>query len=129
MNKALINSSTNVYVNTIVLPDDWSGADGEWPLPSGHALVEGNGGIGFVWNGSIFTDPNALTADEQTAIDWATLRATRDSLLTACDWTQAADSPLSDEVIATWATYREALRDLPATDGFDPRNPTWPDAP
>jgi len=30
-----------------------------------------------------------------------------------CDWTQAADSPLSDTKKAEWATYRQALRDLP----------------
>ena len=56
------------------------------------------------------------------------LRAKRDSLLVFCDWTQAADSPLSDEVIATWATYRSALRDLPANTS-DPFDITWPDAP
>jgi len=28
------------------------------------------------------------------------------------DWTQLADSPLSDEEKAVWATYRKALRDI-----------------
>ena len=36
----------------------------------------------------------------------------RDRLLFVSDWTQAADSPLSDEDKAKWATYRQALRDL-----------------
>jgi len=35
--------------------------------------------------------------------------------LKACDWTQAADSPLSDSKKAEWQTYRQALRDLPST--------------
>lgn len=29
------------------------------------------------------------------------------------DWTQTVDSPLSDTKKAEWATYRQALRDLP----------------
>ncbi len=29
------------------------------------------------------------------------------------DWTQFADSPLTDTKKAEWATYRQALRDLP----------------
>lgn len=50
----------------------------------------------------------------------ANVRAQRDRLLAACDWTQLADSPLLSEKKAEWATYREALRDLP--DDED-----WPD--
>jgi hypothetical protein len=59
---------------------------------------------------------------------WANLRTERDSLLVSSDWTQAADSPLTDEAKTEWAVYREALRDLPANTP-DPANPTWPDAP
>jgi hypothetical protein len=129
MQKTLINSSTNVWANCIELPDNWSGADGEWQVPDGHEFVDGDGNPGFVWNGSVFENPNALSADEKKAIDLAIFRTTRNSLLADCDWTQGNDSPLSDEVKATWATYREALRDLPATDGFDPLDVTWPDAP
>jgi len=40
-------------------------------------------------------------------------RQKRNSLLQVCDWTQAADSPLSDTKKAEWATYRQALRDMP----------------
>jgi hypothetical protein len=43
------------------------------------------------------------------------VRAARDWLLQQSDWTQAADSPLSDSVKAEWATYRQACRDMPAT--------------
>lgn len=43
------------------------------------------------------------------------LRHHRSRLLTACDWTQGADSPLSDEKKAEWATYRQQLRDLTST--------------
>jgi hypothetical protein len=42
-------------------------------------------------------------------------RQIRNIKLKKCDWTQAADSPLSDEKKAEWATYRQQLRDLPKT--------------
>ena len=44
------------------------------------------------------------------------VRANRNVLLAESDWTQVADSPLSDSKKAEWATYRQALRDLPSTD-------------
>lgn len=40
------------------------------------------------------------------------VRLSRAPLLSGTDWTQAADSPLSTEKKAEWATYRQALRDL-----------------
>jgi hypothetical protein len=42
----------------------------------------------------------------------AYLRFVRNSALQKTDWTQAADSPLSDSKKAEWVTYRQALRDL-----------------
>ena len=45
----------------------------------------------------------------------AMVRQDRDKILQSTDWTQAADSPLSDSKKAEWATYRQALRDLPNT--------------
>jgi hypothetical protein len=45
------------------------------------------------------------------------LRHWRDRELTASDWTQVADAPVDQ---AAWATYRQALRDLPASN-TDPR--------
>ena len=41
------------------------------------------------------------------------LRGRRTMLLQESDWTQFADSPLSDSKKVEWATYRQALRDLP----------------
>jgi len=57
----------------------------------------------------------------------ANLRTERDALLVSSDWTQGADSPLTDEVQAEWLTYREELRDLP--ESVDPADPTWPTPP
>ena len=62
------------------------------------------------------------------ASSWASLRSERDALLVSSDWTQYNDSPLSDEAKAEWATYRQALRDLPENTD-DPTNPTWPTSP
>jgi hypothetical protein len=53
------------------------------------------------------------------------VRATRDAKLAECDWTQVADAPVDKTV---WATYRQALRDVTAQEGF-PWTITWPDAP
>jgi|7_EtaG_2_1085326.scaffolds.fasta_scaffold03582_8 hypothetical protein len=43
------------------------------------------------------------------------LRGNRNKLLDESDWTQLADVPLTDPEKAAWATYRQELRDLPAT--------------
>ena len=56
---------------------------------------------------------------------WNSVRAQRDQLLAQSDWTQVADAP-GDK--AAWATYRQALRDLPST-GSDPDALTWPTSP
>lgn len=46
---------------------------------------------------------------------WTVVKDRRHGLLNASDWTQSADSPLSDTKKAEWATYRQKLRDLPET--------------
>tara|TARA_B100000886_G_scaffold338803_1_gene302491 strand:+ start:1445 stop:1804 length:360 start_codon:yes stop_codon:yes gene_type:complete len=61
------------------------------------------------------------------------LRQERDRLLTACDWRASSDLTLADN----WKTYRQALRDLPAsaspkldTDGnLDMSSVTFPTEP
>ena len=52
------------------------------------------------------------------------MRKLRNIFLRASDWTQMADSPLTVEKKAEWATYRQALRDLPAQPGF-PHEIVW----
>lgn len=61
------------------------------------------------------------------AAKWASIRTDRDLRLTASDWTQLADSPLSDAQKAEAATYRQALRDL--TEQPDPDALAWPESP
>ena len=55
----------------------------------------------------------------------ASMRAERNRRIAECDWTQLPDSPVDK---AVWATYRQALRDLPKTEGF-PWNISWPATP
>mgnify|MGYP001810394539 CR=1 FL=1 len=75
------------------------------------------------------TWPNAV----QDAEGWAAhleakaqaLRADRNARLTACDWTQMPDAPLTSEQRAAWVVYRQALRDVPEQAGF-PLEVSWP---
>jgi hypothetical protein len=53
------------------------------------------------------------------------VRSTRDAKLAECDWTQVADAPVDKTV---WATYRQALRDVTAQEGF-PWTVTYPEKP
>ena len=59
---------------------------------------------------------------------WAQVRAERDRLLTACDWTQVADAPLTDADKQAWADYRQTLRDIPQ-DFATPDDVVWPEQP
>jgi len=43
----------------------------------------------------------------------------RNIMLTQSDWTQGNDSPLSSSKKTEWATYRQSLRDIPATIAAD----------
>jgi len=48
--------------------------------------------------------------------DWDVFRKTaRENFLKQSDWTQAVDSPLDAATKQAWATYREALRNIPET--------------
>ncbi len=58
----------------------------------------------------------------------ANVRADRDKRLTACDWTVLTDSPLTTAKKTEWKTYRQALRDISAADGF-PHTMSWPTEP
>ena len=53
------------------------------------------------------------------------MRYWRDGELARTDWTQVADAPV-DKI--AWATYRQALRDLPASN-TDPRKIELPSVP
>ena len=89
--------------------------------------------------GPVFTDtPATDTTPAKTAAEneatykamkdaeqAASVRTTRTQKLADSDWTQIADSTADK---AAWATYRTALRNVPAQAGF-PWAIVWPDAP
>jgi len=82
--------------------------------------------------GPVFAD-GETTAAEQEAAYRATkdaeqaksVRDQRKTKLAESDWTQIADSTADK---AAWATYRQALRDVPSQSGF-PWEVTWPTTP
>ena len=65
-----------------------------------------------------------LTPEEEAAIaaqaeaadlDMNHVRGQRDGQLRGTDWTQIGDAALGDHTAEEWATYRQALRNLPST--------------
>ena len=65
------------------------------------------------------------------------LRLERDKRLTSCDWVITMHKELGTNVPAAWKTYRQALRDLPASASpkldseyeLDLTSVTWPTEP
>lgn len=65
---------------------------------------------------NVSVDPHVLELIPETPVDInAEIKTRRNYRLQASDWTQGADSPLSDSKKAEWATYRQALRDIPTS--------------
>lgn len=60
-------------------------------------------------------------AAEEAALA-AAIRSERDSKLAPSDWMGLSDNTMTPE----WAAYRQALRDVPAQEGF-PHTVVWPD--
>jgi len=78
--------------------------------------------------GAVFDDDASLAdwPDFQTdpvIANAIQVRSQRDKLLESSD-----KMALADRITDEWRTYRQALRDLPAQEGF-PTNVTWPDKP
>jgi hypothetical protein len=73
----------------------------------------------YIENGWCYTVTVADKTEEEIAADAASkaaqVRAQRDRLLADSDWTQVLDAPVNR---TEWATYRQALRDLPQAEGF-----------
>ena len=71
-------------------------------------------------------DGNPTTIDPTTIpMTPEQARAKRESLLIESDWTQMPDAPVDK---ASWATYRQALRDITKQSGF-PHDVVWPTKP
>jgi hypothetical protein len=116
-------------------PQATGGTVYQYSQASGVEQVDGKWYTKYVL-GPVFTDGETTAAEQEVAYKAAkdaeqakSVRATRDAKLAECDWTQVADALLDAPVDKTvWATYRQALRDITAQEGF-PWNVTYPDAP
>ena len=89
-------------------------------IEEGPALL-----IDGVWTQNYIV--SELDADESAAkvgAQWIVIRAERNKLLVASDWTQLPDAPVD---AAAWATYRQALRDV--TNQANPFAIVWPESP
>lgn len=69
-------------------------------------------------------EPHIPTQEEKEQ----TARNERNMKLTFTDWTQLPDAPLTAEMKAAYAEYRQALRDVPEQAGF-PDAIEWPEEP
>lgn len=100
----------NIIVNAAVadepLGENWIASD--------------QGNIGDQYLNGEFIKP----AIDQTLIS-GIARHDRNVRLAASDWTQLSDAPVNKVL---WATYRQALRDVPQQAGF-PTSIEWPVAP
>ena len=67
-------------------------------------------------------DEAKAAKDEEQA---KSVRNSRTEKLRESDWTQLDDTPMSNTQKAGWATYRQALRDVPDQAGF-PWEVEWP---
>lgn len=74
-----------------------------------------------VWD---VTDASQEEIASRVQMQWDGIRAERNMLLNACDWTQLPDAPVDH---AVWAEYRQQLRDV--TTQSDPFNIVWPATP
>jgi hypothetical protein len=119
-------------------PHATGGTRYQYSQPSGVEQIDGKWYTKHIL-GPVFTDVPAtgttplITAAEQEAAyiaqkdanESAAIRTQRDAKLTSSDWTQVADAPVDK---TAWATYRQALRDVPTQTGF-PWEVTWPTTP
>ena len=77
------------------------------------------------WDSSTMQLVGRPSPSSTTAELWAEIRHLRGRELSACDWTQLPDVPLTTQ--QAWQTYRQALRDI--TTQLDPLNIVWPTPP
>lgn len=85
------------------------------------ALTDGKWTVGWT-----VIDKTTEELAQQDAAQATQVRAERNTKLAETDWTQAKD--IADNISTAWATYRQALRDVPAQAGF-PWEVTWPTKP
>ena len=87
-----------------------------------RGAVAGDSGLVESWQETAASQDEVA---ERVANKSNEVRAERDAKLASSDWTQVADAAVDK---AAWATYRQALRDIPQQAGF-PYNVIFPVTP
>jgi hypothetical protein len=78
-----------------------------------------------IWRQTWVVEPmNDEEVAARTEQEWVNVRNQRNFYLLRSDWTQLPDAPVD---AATWAIYRQALRDI--AEQTDPFNIVWPTPP
>ena len=110
--------------------------------PNSSFAVKGDTYADIIWKNTEVTKPtetevNNKIAELQNAEPMRLLRIERDQRLASCDWRVVMAKETGSNIPAAWKTYRQALRDLPASaspklDGngdLDYSSVTWPTQP
>ena len=128
MSKYIIYASDTGIIKSVIT----TGGDPRNDVPDGHDYIESDDS----------TEGMAVDIKTKTLVpaeielpfvltDEGKRKRKRNALLAESDWTQFADSPLTDKKKAEWATYRQALRDLPQQypDAISNDDIIWPTKP
>ena len=109
-------------------------------VPGAGYVLQGDGTL--IWMDESITQPTDSAIDAEVtrltnAEPMRLLRMDRDRRLTDCDWIITMHKELGTNIPAAWKTYRQALRDLPASASpsldangkLDSTSVTWPTEP
>ena len=122
-------------IDSYTLKEGESTVDALAPTVRPHAGAEGF--VHPVWDADTSAWVESATAEEIATWELenqapvpteAEIRAKRDRLLAATDWTQVMDAPIDADTRKAFREYRDALRDIPEQESF-PANVVWPDMP
>jgi len=98
--KRVVHITTQLSDNVLFAKNNFYSEDDVW-LPRTERPGDYYNWVNSVW----VVDADRLSEE---------IRQERDMLLFKSDWTQVADSPLTETQITSWATYRQDLRDVPS---------------
>ena len=109
-------------------------------VPGAGYVLQGDGTL--IWMDESITQPTDSAIDAEVtrltnAEPMRLLRIERDKRLTDCDWIITMHKELGTNIPAAWKTYRQALRDMPASASpsldangkLDSTSVTWPTEP
>ena len=109
-------------------------------VPGAGYVLQGDGTL--IWMDESITQPTDSAIDAEVtrltnAEPMRLLRIERDKRLTDCDWIITMHKELGTNIPAAWKTYRQSLRDLPASASpsldangkLDSTSVTWPTEP